>query len=66
MARIMNTELVACLTPNEQHFADADAEPANIAVWFYDLGFRVFPLIGKQPDSARGTLRSGIHVFFLG
>ena len=49
----MNTDDVPDLTPSENHFADADAEPANKAVWFFDLGIRVFPLIGKRPDSMR-------------
>ena len=49
----MTDNLPDDLTPSEKHFADADEEPANIAVWFYDLGFRVFPLIGKHPDSRR-------------
>ena len=43
------------LTSDEEHFANADAEPASIVGWFHDLGIHVFPTVNKVPVVPAGT-----------
>ena len=43
------------LSPDDAHFADADAEPPSIAAWFHDLGVHVFPTRNKVPAVPEGA-----------